>query len=354
MRPIFHCEIESVQSPHHVQIYEGFYKLHQRNLVSVVAVPCVPDMEKPLLRMRLRLAGSQKSYTVFYDTLDGLNWLDGVSVEENLRYFRDSIKADYYFKRSYNDAVAVHCPAGCQVYPLGLNYDVGWDNDIYYLSSRLSTLKKKVRRIVLEKFYKGVLRSSDFEYPPLMNPRTKILFLTRLWEEADDELNESRVEYIRACQKEFGERFVGGLKKDDFSLRYAKELIAPGSLTHKTAFVNNIRRHNICIATTGLFDSISWKFAEYVANSRAIISEPLKYQVPGEFGPGKNYDEFSDKEELLEKITRLLEDQEKIQGMMNQNFHYYNNYVRSENLVLNTLLTIYADLNRQGECSGVV
>ncbi len=344
MQPVFHCEIESFHSPHFIQIYEGLYKLQQRNLISVAVKPCLGDMEKPLLRMKLYLTGSDKAYIVFYDTLDGLNWLENVSLEDNLIYFRDSIKADYYFKRSYNEDVAKHCPQNCKVYPLGLNYDVGWDNDIYYPGSKFNTIKKQVRRMILNKFYRGVLRSSDFEFPPIMNPKTRILFLTRLWEEADDELNDSRVEYIRACQKEFGDLFTGGLKKDDFSMRYAKELIAPDSLTHKTSFVNNIRSHNICIATTGLFDSISWKFAEYISNSRAIVSEPLKYQVPGEFDSGNNYYSFNNKHELIEKITSLLDHKEDLQEMMNRNFHYYNNYVKSENLVLNTLLTIYTDI----------
>jgi len=346
MQPVFHCEIEPVQSPHFIQIYEGLYKLQQRNLISVDVKPCLEENEKTLLRMKLSIAGSDKSYIVYYDTLDGLNWLDDVSLEDNLIFFRDSFKADYYFKRSYNAEVMKYCPENCQVYPLGLNYNVGWENDIYSPSSKINTIKKQIKRMILKRFYKGVLSSSDFEFPPMMNPETKILFLTRLWEEADDELNQTRVEYIRACQDEFGDLFTGGLKKDDFSMRCAKDLIAPGSLTHKTAFVKSIRSHNICIATTGLFDSISWKFAEYVSNSRAIISEPLNYQVPGEFGPGKNYYQFNNKHELIENITNMLDDKENIQEMMNRNYHYYNNYVKSENLVLNTLLTIYADINQ--------
>lgn len=96
--------------------------------------------------------------------------------------------------------------------------------------------------------------------------------------------------------------------------------------------------HNICIATTGLFGSIGWKFAEYVAGSRAIISEPLNYSIPGNFTNGVNYYDFLNKDDLLNNIQTLLSNKDIVKNMMYNNFLYYNQYVKPENLVLNTLL----------------
>jgi hypothetical protein len=155
-----------------------------------------------------------------------------------------------------------------------------------------------------------------------------------------ENINNFRIKCIRACRKEFGELFLGGLQRDGYSLSAAKDMVVPLHITEKKTFIDTIKDHNICIATTGLHDSIGWKFGEYVAASRAIVSEPLKYSVPGEFEIEKNYLVFNNEYELLEKIYILLNDKEKLLEIMNNNYHYYNNYLKPEMLVLNTLLKI--------------
>ena len=87
--------------------------------------------------------------------------------------------------------------------------------------------------------------------------------------------------------------------------------------------------------------SQGWKFGEYVASSRAIVTEPLKYQIPGIFKQEDNYLEFENTSELVNNIRELLNDNEKTMSIMKNNFHYYNNYVQPDKLILNTLLKIY-------------
>jgi hypothetical protein len=89
-----------------------------------------------------------------------------------------------------------------------------------------------------------------------------------------------------------------------------------------------------------LHGSIGWKFGEYVAASRAIISEPLRYLLPGNFQKNTNYLEFNNPDSLIEQITILLSDQKKTLSIMEANFNYYNNYVKAENLILNTLFQV--------------
>lgn len=101
-----------------------------------------------------------------------------------------------------------------------------------------------------------------------------------------------------------------------------------------------IREHQICIATTGLHDSIGWKFGEYVAAARGIISEPIKYTLPGNFLKQENYLEFSNDINLINNIYYLQKNQDYLQQMMMSNMQYYNNYVKPENLVFNALLKI--------------
>lgn len=351
MKPIFHCELEYAHSPHLAQVYDGFYKLQQRKIITVSVKRGPGNPVTALLKVRLWAADSDRMYTVYYDALDGLNWISAESTEENLIYFRDNFKADYYFKRSFNPDVLKYSPENCKVYPLGLNYYVDSKHD--FNPYRTDRLKKYIKCIIPRRYHSGTLYSNDYEFPPISNKDTKILFLTRLWDIGEvtghskrrerEDINDCRIECIEACRREFGNAFTGGLQKNRFAMHHAKDLIAPSGLTNKTAFIRNIRLHNICIATTGLHNSISWKFAEYISNSRAIISEPLQYKVPGEFGSGKNYYEFSGKNELIRQIYYLLNNKEKLQEMMYENFLYYNNFVRSDRLVLNTLLTVHFD-----------
>lgn len=177
------------------------------------------------------------------------------------------------------------------------------------------------------------------------------MFLTRLWDpdevslehlkEERTFLNTNRINAIKACQKEFGKSFIGGLQHNDFSLKNAKDLIMNSSLTKKNTFINTIKESNICISTAGLHDSIGAKFGEYVSASRAIISEPLKYEPPGDFAENKNYLIFHNEDELLTQIHYLLKNRDILIDMMNHNFNYYHNYLRSDKLVLNTLLKVY-------------
>lgn len=304
-----------------MQIYEGFDRLKKSGTIDLTIRPAEGVKLKPLLNVIVN-----DRLKIIYDTLDGLNWIKGSGIE-NLAYFHNNIRADYYFKRSFNREVEESAPDGCRVLPLGLNYSIQ------------SGLQHVTRR--------DVLRCEDLECLPVSSKEPRILFMARLWDpdktegehmkEERMQLNKARIACILACKKAFGKRFSGGLADDDFSRVLAPELILPKDITMKERYIQNLRDHDICIATTGLHNSIGWKFAEYVASSRAIVSEPLQYEVPGNLEPNKNYLEFRDEEGLVQAISSLLDNPEKLQEMMYRNHQYYNEYLRPEKLVLNTL-----------------
>jgi hypothetical protein len=155
-----------------------------------------------------------------------------------------------------------------------------------------------------------------------------------------DKINKDRINFIRACKNEFGNKFIGGIVKDKFSEKAAPDLIIPFTQTKKNVFLENIKRSNICVATSGLNNSTGWKLGEYVAASRAIVSEPLHYELPGSFSAGTNYLSFSNQDELIKTIYKLMDNKELLRRMMKSNYDYYQNFVRSDMLILNSLLTI--------------
>jgi len=353
MNPIFHCELEYISSQHLNQLYDGFLKLEKKKIITLSIKKSTGDPTKPLLKVILKINNSKKQWILYYDTLDGLNWIHG-STEENLLYFQNNFNCDYYFKRSFNKDIVKYAPKMCKVFPLGLNYNIEPKYSINPIS--IVTVKKHLKELIRESSHKSLFYSSDFEFPPIPNKKTKIFFLTRLWDpdkvslssskKERKEMNQFRINCIKRCRKEFGELFTGGLQKNEFTVQNAKELIAPSNLTNRINFIKTTKEHNICITTTGLHSSTGWKFGEYMAASRAIISEPLLYDAPGDFSCDKNYYEFNSEDELIEKIYKLLNNRDKMNEMMHNNFNYYNNYLKSENLILNTLMTVYYEQNK--------
>jgi hypothetical protein len=98
-----------------------------------------------------------------------------------------------------------------------------------------------------------------------------------------------------------------------------------------------LRAYPICVATTGLHGSSSWKVGEYVAFSRAIVSERLKHLVPGEFAPGTNYLEFADPNRCVEEVEKLFSDSALRNRIMNNNHDYYLKYLKPDAMIRRTL-----------------
>lgn len=90
----------------------------------------------------------------------------------------------------------------------------------------------------------------------------------------------------------------------------------------------------------GLRKSTGWKLAEYVANAKAVVSEKLYYQPTGDFENGKNYLEFNSAAECVNKVAELFNDSEKRYQMKRANYRYYQEYLRPDILVWNTIQTV--------------
>lgn len=355
MKPLFKCKIDYIKSPHLSQIYVGFELLKKYGFIEYSLNNSRFDNKviKPVLRVTLN-----QKYTVIFDTLDGLNWIEG-TIDDNLNYFRNNLNADFYFKRSFCKLIKDYAPHNCKVYPLGLNYNI---DDNIHIKNINETIKNSIKNAIKSnslfstvfKVSKNNLNVDSYEYFPGFQDDTKILFLTRLWnpdevnsyhlKDEREQINKNRINCILACRKEFKENFIGGIQKDNFSIRYDKELLAPFSLTNKVSFLNAIKNSNICIATTGLHNSIGWKFGEYVAASRAIVTEELNYELPGYFEENKNYLTFRNEKELIYQIKYLMTNKYKLFEIMNNNFLYYNNYLRPDRMVMNALLSVYKEI----------
>ncbi|TKK65015.1 hypothetical protein FC093_21160 [Ilyomonas limi] len=350
MKPLFDCTIEYLKSPHLQQLYTGFFELQKRGIAQLHFT----QKNKSADATAITTVIINNKYKVIYDAIDGLSWIKGTE-EENLLYFQKNFKADFYFKRSYSPKMLAYAPEGCTVLPLGFNYNMQPRANLLRFNNSLPEKIKyilKTGNLTKRFFGKSFFYAKDFEQAPLEAGQDKVLFITRLWnpDEAKSEpsrvhrqsINAMRVACIEMCRKKYGKQFTGGLIKDAFSAKHYPQLLLPDELTCKKGYLNTTKKHAICVATTGLHNSTGWKMAEYVAASKAIVSEPLHFELPGNFEKNTNYLEFTTVDELINKIDYLLQNKTALLQMMQNNHRYYHHYVKPDVLVLNTLNKIVA------------
>ena len=186
---------------------------------------------------------------------------------------------------------------------------------------------------------------------PNLRADPNVLFLVAAYDPYDDPsrsqekiedrifINETRARCIRLLKDALGPRFTGGFSPSRYAAEQYPDLVVARDSTSQVQYLRTLRSFPICVATTGLHGSTGWKLAEYVAFSKAILSERLVYDVPGTFAPGRNYIEFTSPEECLNGAVRLIEDVALRQKLMQSNAAYYRDYLRPDALVRNALTT---------------
>ncbi len=266
--------------------------------------------------------------------------------------------ADAYFKRSY---VSRMVPPGyeARVHPLGFNYElyVGRLNrfEVSRFLFRRHLLQRSPREFCIRiaellsfSFLPTIAKMSS---PPILRQDPRVLFMARAWDpggegvelsagqkQEREQINEARASCVALLRKELGARFYGGFARTKYAMENYRGLLLENVLVSgKEKYLALLQQFPICIATTGLYGSIGWKMAEYVAFSKAIVSEKLQCEVPGNFDSGKNYGEFHTAEQCLQETMKLVENEQSRQQMMQNNWTYYKNYLEPDQLILRTL-----------------
>jgi hypothetical protein len=342
------CKLIAGSDVEHLhQIYAGFAMLHRAGEIELsqqIPREACLNKDRPGRWNDYRFFNTtvvvNGSVRITYDTHDRA-WIDPEILDAS----------DLYFKRSYSPENAT-----AKVRPLGLNMQVNdAARDMFRLrrspmyggADRVKTMLKALRLDAMLGTSE-VERLDNFEHGPNTKLEPRVLFMARLWDpknieskvqaDAVEQMNASRAVSITKLRKELADKFFGGVAHDEYSRKYFPEaLIADDSLSQKRKYLEKLKEFPICVATVGLNGSNGWKLAEYVAASKAIISEPLVYEVTGNFGPDRNYLEFTSPERLIEQAVKLVEDAELRNSMMQNNREYYLQYVRPDALVRRTL-----------------
>jgi hypothetical protein len=147
-----------------------------------------------------------------------------------------------------------------------------------------------------------------------------------------------RAECVLRLREELGDKFFGGIEHSPYAQQHFEAALLPDNAdSARSRYLNLLRKHSIGVTTTGLHGSIGGKLAEYVAFAKAIVTEPLHYEVPGDFREGRNYLTFTSAAECASQVARLMHDWELRHSMMQNNWNYYRSFLRPDKLVRNAL-----------------
>lgn len=350
------CElIINSDAEHLQQIYAGFAMLHRKgflNLKQTISDEFLPKNSEPNIRGDYKLFNTKvildDKIAVCYDTHDW-NWID----EEILR------DVDFYFKRSFDDDYLLSVEEKSKVFPLGLNYAVSdSQRDHFKVERNIFHTGKDRAKAIIKGLNFGFSKNlhteqlDNLEALPDLLAEPKVIFMARAWDtaviEAADKkrevenINEMRAQCVRALRKEFGGRFYGGLEHNDYARTHFADCLLPdASRSNKRTYLQTLKQFPICVTTVGLNGSNGWKLGEYVALSKAIVTEPLKFSVPGNFKAETNYLEFTNSDELVNSTVKLFENKSLRRELMMNNYRYYFTYLRPDKLILNTLNTVF-------------
>jgi hypothetical protein len=353
--PAVHCRLICASASDYLrQLYTGFGLLARRGVVEVEIERGVQHSNRRSRKHRLNVVLNGE-ILICYDTCDPPQV-----------YEDDASACDLYFKRSYDPTVIDQRSDRHRVRPLGFNYpvygprDAGLRRSCWLLREpkawRESDAWRQLLRSLpvlsrLERSDGGRAASSvgHFEDLPKLYPDASVIFFARTWDpdggvrrrpdriEERERINAMRAACIRALRREFGRTFVGGLAPTPHARANYPDCVVRDEIIRKPAYVREMRRCAIGVATMGLFRTNGFKIAEYVAASKAIVAERMYHMVPGEFLPGVNYLEFATASDCVNAVTILREDPARRLAMMKANHDYYNAFLRPDMLVLNTL-----------------
>jgi hypothetical protein len=350
------CELQYWSNSRHLrQLYAGLAELARAGVLNVTQRFFEPP-RRQVLPQHLREAWRDQARLVLGgERLVHFDMHDSHEVDEIA-----AIECDEYFKRSYRqDQISPELLG--RVKPWGLNY---WVEPPYFTPSAWERAWRCERG--LDRFREALRflpgrwstpTLADLESPPEPMDDPRVLFLTRVWDPQDspgrsrekieemEALNDLRAACIIKLRKAFGSRFLGGLTDSKFARKhYPDALVTDQGATKKRSYLELLRQYPICVTSAGLHGSNGWKLGEYVALSKAIVTEPLQHEVPGAFTASSNYLEFRGPSHCVEAVGELMENREQRAAMMQANRQHYLQWLHPAQLLARALFQAWSEI----------
>jgi hypothetical protein len=283
--------------------------------------------EQPRTKVRLRHVDWIKAPFSMALNVDGLKI--GIEVWDHADRWDAGLLewCDVYAKRNMNARHPGAFPH--KVIPFGLNWACHSRRSMLAAFTAIAGALPRASKARLHEVYRYLVTPHwrFFEHGPEQPVENAILFQTRVWEPeeapGDEAINEQRIGLLLALRREFGHRVLGGVVPGPLALKNYPELITDQPC-RQPQFIRWAKKPLIGIYFRGLFGSIGFKMAEYLAASKCIVSEPIENELPS---PLDALVVYKSNEECLTACERLLSDRSLAHSRREQSWKYYEAYV---------------------------
>ncbi len=185
----------------------------------------------------------------------------------------------------------------------------------------------------------------------------QIFFSTRVYgpEEAPfapdrEAANETRVALVRALRSTFGDHFVGGLRPSKHAFDHYADCVVVNpdnrSWHHNSGLASLIH-----VNSAGLHGSTGWKFAEALAQSSCLVSEPSLDRQPAPCRDGEHYLAFTSVDQCIAHCESLLQGASRANELRENGHLYYQRHVRPEALMRACLRNALVDVGAASSSS---
>ncbi|HLN95383.1 MAG TPA: glycosyltransferase, partial [Flavobacterium sp.] len=187
----------------------------------------------------------------------------------------------------------------------------------------------------------------------------RVIFSSKLWRPENvsdpekkaqrEAINQERIDLVRELRHVLGDNFVGGIREDELSRELSPDLLLDSRQSHKAYYRRVLAGCGIGVANAGLEDSIGFKFAEYVANGSALLSNDIsKYVLPGKFREGEHYLTYRDVPDCVYKVRQLLSNDDVRIAMGKANERYYDEVLEPATNMKRIIDCVLGDLRFKG------
>lgn len=269
---------------------------------------------------------------------------------------------DVYFKRNYwtKSTAALPHSLAAKVQPAGVTFGcyIPGSRGLLVKSAFMSFIgrfnarhkfpaKNSVKRLLSDlDQIRCFLPRFAWERSPDDQVIPRIVFQTRVWRghlksELDrTDVNESRISLTRALRDSFGFEDTVGLLDSPSSRELAPDAILSRKVT-RAEYAHQLRTSLIAVNSHGLDGSAGFKVAEALAAGCAIVSEPLKVQLPVPFEAGVHYLPYDTPEQCVAQCRYLLNNPVIAEEMRATNLDYYRKYVSPPSLARQLLGRVF-------------
>lgn len=243
---------------------------------------------------------------------------------------------DVYAKRSVTEGDVAR-----GVWPLGFHFNYAWS--LHRLLRRPGVLARAnyteiVRALDVLQWTTGshFARRIDQWFTPPRDHGGRAIFFTRLWapernrdpeeKERRRKMNRVRIEAVRAMRAM--PDTAAGIYPTPDAVAECPDLVLTEAEMRSKAYGEALRSADIGIANEGLKGSPGWKIGEYVAGSKAIVTNPIAGVIPG-FERERHYIEFDDPRAVPDLVADLRRGR-RYRAIQEANWEYCRTYLHPD------------------------